>query len=72
MEKLSLGWLILSVVFFLLDLLDDVDRISLIDLDLLEEADVLILADQGIDIQTQDSEQVGDHYHLRKLLKLID
>ncbi len=70
-DDISPFLLVLSVVFFFLNLLDDLDGFRMVDFDLLDETDVLVLRNQGVDIETQNSQQIWNDHDLQELLEFV-
>lgn len=70
-DDISPFLLVLSVVFFFLNLLDDLDCFRMVDFDLLDETDVLVLRNQGVDIETQNSQQIWNDHDLQELLEFV-
>ena len=70
-DDISPFLLVLSVVFFFLNLLDDLDGFRMVDFDLLDETDVLVLRNQGVDIETQNSQQIWNDHDLQELQEFV-
>ena len=70
-DDISPFLLVLSVVFFFLNLLVDLDCFRMVDFDLLDETDVLVLRNQGVDIETQNSQQIWNDHDLQELLEFV-